>query len=93
MKLKPCEPWSQSGLSQWVTPSWCQATEAPRPGSLMKRASANGHEVLAVDRGRDPEELGVAVEPDAGLRELERPEDEVNHLLRGVRGRDRLPAS
>ena len=42
MKLKPCEPWSQSGLSQWVTPSWCQATEAPRPGSLMKRASANG---------------------------------------------------
>ena len=32
----------------------------------------------------------MAVEPDAGLRELEGPEDEVDHLLRGVRGGNRF---
>ena len=42
MKLKPWLPWSQSGLFQCVTPSWCQATEAPRPGSLMNSASLKG---------------------------------------------------
>ena len=42
MKLKPCEPSSSSGLSQCVQPSWCQATEAPRPGPFIHSASLNG---------------------------------------------------
>ena len=90
MKLKPCEPWSQSGLSQWVTPSWCQATEAPRPGSFDEEGVGERHEVLAVDRGGDREELRVPVRSNARFRELEGTENEVHHLLRRVRGGDRL---
>ena len=30
-------PSSQSALSQCLTPSWCHATEPPRPGCLMKK--------------------------------------------------------
>ena len=40
--MKPWTPSSQSELSQCVVPSWCQATEAPRPGSLIHSASLNG---------------------------------------------------
>ena len=42
MKLNPWLPESRSGLSQCVQPSWCQATEPPRPGCLIHTASLNG---------------------------------------------------
>ena len=42
MKLKPWLPESRSGLSQCVQPSWCQATDPPRPGCLIQTASLNG---------------------------------------------------
>ena len=60
------------------------------PRLLDEEGVGEGHEVLAVDRRRNREELGVAVEPDARFRELEGPEDEVDHLLRGVRGGNRF---
>ena len=56
----------------------------------MKRASANGTKSSPLTAAATREELGVAVEPDAGLGELKRSEDEVDHLFRGVRGRDRF---
>ena len=42
MKLNPWLPESRSGLSQCVQPSWCHATEPPRPGCLIQIASLNG---------------------------------------------------
>ena len=42
MKLKPWISSSKSGLSQWVSPSWCQDTAAPSPASLIKSPSWNG---------------------------------------------------
>ena len=73
-----------------MTPSWCQGDRSAPPRLLDEEGFGERHEVLAVDRRHDRKQLGVAVEPHAGLRELERPEDEVDYLLRGVRGRDRL---
>ena len=42
IKLKPWISSSKSSLSQWVTPSWCQDTAAPTPGSFINKASLKG---------------------------------------------------
>ena len=39
MQFTPCESGCQSGESQCVVPSWCQAMDAPRPASFRKMLS------------------------------------------------------
>ncbi len=90
MKLKPWLPESRSGLSQWVQPSWCQATDPPKPGMLDPDRLVERDEVVAVDRRGHREQLRMAVHPQAGRGELERPEDELHDVLGRALGRRRL---
>ena len=61
------------------------------PRLLDEEGVRERHEVLAVDRGRNREEFRVAVEAHARVRELERPEDEIERVvLQTLRERQRV---
>jgi hypothetical protein len=87
MKLKPCEPSSQSGLSQCVTPSLMPGDRGAEAGLLDEQRLVERREVVAVDRGGDREQTGMAVDAQLGLAELQRAEDEIDDLLGRVRRR------
>ena len=42
------------------------------------------HEIIAVHSGGNREQLRVAIDPQGGLGELQRPQDQVHHLLRRI---------
>src|SRR5262245_41130238 len=59
---------------------------SPEPRRLNKQRLVEGHEVLAIDGGGNPQQPGVTVDAQTRLGELERAQDQVNDLFGRVRG-------
>ena len=85
MKLKPWLPESRSGLSQCVQPSWCQATDPPRPGCLIHTASLNGTKSAPLTASATFSSSGWPYTRTQAGGELQRAEDDLQHELGRVR--------